>query len=239
MPRGTNQREERLHANARSLMSRGAAAAAGGSLGLTKEEALALARRLAEDHVSVPDYLEQTRIERDMVTSDAMKADGERKACLQDECTICLGNWLDGELVTSLPCQHCFHTSCLDEALTHSTRCPTCRAVIVPELMKKFKNKPENPDDSLRLSPMENMGDDDEGGPEPEPEPEPEPSGVVGQAWNYVRSLGARSKKKKKPRPTQKKKKPKPTQKKKKPRPTQKKKKPKPTQKKPRRTRLN
>ena len=65
MPRGTLQREERLHANALSLMSQWAAIAAGGSLGLTQEEALTLARRLADNRVSVTDYLEETRVKRE------------------------------------------------------------------------------------------------------------------------------------------------------------------------------
>lgn len=44
------------------------------------------------------------------------------------ECTICLGEFLDGERVRVLPpCNHSFHMSCIDTWLLSHSSCPNCR----------------------------------------------------------------------------------------------------------------
>ncbi|CAJ1890488.1 unnamed protein product [Sphenostylis stenocarpa] len=47
------------------------------------------------------------------------------------ECSICLGQWEDGDMVRSLPsCNHVFHKSCIDAWFTDHANCPVCRSPI-------------------------------------------------------------------------------------------------------------
>ncbi|CAI0423811.1 unnamed protein product [Linum tenue] len=44
------------------------------------------------------------------------------------ECSICLGEFMDGEKVRVLPkCNHGFHVSCIDKWLLSRSSCPNCR----------------------------------------------------------------------------------------------------------------
>ncbi|XP_072992943.1 RING-H2 finger protein ATL52-like [Typha latifolia] len=48
------------------------------------------------------------------------------------DCSVCLGEFQDGELVRLLPkCGHAFHISCIDTWLRSHVNCPLCRAHIV------------------------------------------------------------------------------------------------------------
>jgi hypothetical protein len=42
-------------------------------------------------------------------------------------CVVCLSNYLHGEEVRKLRCQHEFHSSCIDEWLVRNPSCPICR----------------------------------------------------------------------------------------------------------------
>jgi Ring finger domain len=47
-------------------------------------------------------------------------------------CTVCLGDFHDGELLRLLPnCGHAFHVSCIDTWLRAHANCPLCRAAVV------------------------------------------------------------------------------------------------------------
>ncbi|KAK8940636.1 RING-H2 finger protein ATL52 [Platanthera zijinensis] len=49
------------------------------------------------------------------------------------DCSVCLGEFRDGELVRLLPkCKHAFHLPCIDRWLRSHVSCPLCRAPIVP-----------------------------------------------------------------------------------------------------------
>ncbi|KAI3829506.1 hypothetical protein L1987_03631 [Smallanthus sonchifolius] len=49
------------------------------------------------------------------------------------ECSICLGDFVDGEKVRVLPeCNHEFHVKCVDKWLKEHTSCPNCRRSLVP-----------------------------------------------------------------------------------------------------------
>ena len=56
---------------------------------------------------------------------------------VSSDCAICLSDFLDGEQIRSLPCNHIFHADCADkwlekeEAPGADRKCPMCRAVVI------------------------------------------------------------------------------------------------------------
>ena len=54
------------------------------------------------------------------------------KKMLKDDCTICMNKFKNRELARILPCEHTFHSKCVDKWLTsHSNTCPVCRKELV------------------------------------------------------------------------------------------------------------
>jgi len=51
--------------------------------------------------------------------------------CSYPQCSICLDNFCDTELVTTLPCCHQFHAICLRQWLVRKNSCPFCRSPAV------------------------------------------------------------------------------------------------------------
>eukprot|EP00559_Dactyliosolen_fragilissimus_P005706 CAMPEP_0184856060 /NCGR_PEP_ID=MMETSP0580-20130426/1215_1 /TAXON_ID=1118495 /ORGANISM="Dactyliosolen fragilissimus" /LENGTH=140 /DNA_ID=CAMNT_0027350831 /DNA_START=164 /DNA_END=586 /DNA_ORIENTATION=- len=43
-------------------------------------------------------------------------------------CSICLGEYENGDDLTRLPCQHTYHTQCVDAWCSNHVRCPLCNA---------------------------------------------------------------------------------------------------------------
>lgn len=43
------------------------------------------------------------------------------------QCSICIGDFEEGELCRQLPCRHTYHASCLDPWLQQHSTCPNCR----------------------------------------------------------------------------------------------------------------
>ncbi|XP_057433755.1 RING-H2 finger protein ATL66-like [Lotus japonicus] len=61
-------------------------------------------------------------------------ADTDGGAWEDMECSICLGEFRDGEKLKVLPaCEHSFHCECVDKWLTHHSSCPLCRASLKVE----------------------------------------------------------------------------------------------------------
>lgn len=61
---------------------------------------------------------------------------------MEDECHLCLENMKQGENVSVLPCQHTFHTKCVDEMVVHQhIVCPLCRKSIPLEVMEEKSNQ--------------------------------------------------------------------------------------------------
>ncbi|NXG43635.1 PJA2 ligase, partial [Psilopogon haemacephalus] len=53
----------------------------------------------------------------------------------QDQCcVICYNEYVEGEIITQLPCRHVFHRSCVTLWLQESGTCPVCRHVLAPVL---------------------------------------------------------------------------------------------------------
>lgn len=46
------------------------------------------------------------------------------------ECSICLGEFKDGEKCRQLECEHAFHEECIDQWLLKMNQCPLCRATV-------------------------------------------------------------------------------------------------------------
>ncbi|KAG5858610.1 transmembrane-type E3 ubiquitin ligase-like protein [Encephalitozoon hellem] len=60
--------------------------------------------------------------------TDVVSAGKADEAC---ECTICMSNFSMNQKIRVLPCDHRFHTGCVDKwLLGHSNKCPVCRTVI-------------------------------------------------------------------------------------------------------------
>ncbi|KAJ8622828.1 hypothetical protein MRB53_031357 [Persea americana] len=56
----------------------------------------------------------------------------------QCECTVCLGELEEGDLVRILPhCHHVFHLQCIDEWLISHSNCPLCRSLIVAPTLQE------------------------------------------------------------------------------------------------------
>ncbi|NXO87993.1 PJA2 ligase, partial [Sitta europaea] len=49
-------------------------------------------------------------------------------------CTICCSEYVEGEIMTELPCHHFFHKPCVTRWLWRSGTCPVCRHVLAPVL---------------------------------------------------------------------------------------------------------
>ncbi|XP_068858729.1 E3 ubiquitin-protein ligase Praja-2 isoform X2 [Aphelocoma coerulescens] len=47
-------------------------------------------------------------------------------------CTICCSEYVEGEIITELPCHHLFHKPCVILWLQRSGTCPVCRHVLAP-----------------------------------------------------------------------------------------------------------
>lgn len=49
------------------------------------------------------------------------------------KCVICLGEFLIGQEVLTLPCFHFFHNKCINEWYQYSKKCPICKTVVGKE----------------------------------------------------------------------------------------------------------
>ncbi|PIA18533.1 hypothetical protein COEREDRAFT_38905 [Coemansia reversa NRRL 1564] len=71
-----------------------------------------------------------------------------------EACTICLGDIVQGErLVRLVPCNHQFHSDCVNRWLTQkSTLCPLCKADMLEGLgLKRPKSVAEDNDNDIEL----------------------------------------------------------------------------------------
>lgn len=69
------------------------------------------------------------------ISKEGMEKTRIYKATKRDEnseCSICMLNFQKNDKLRELPCEHSFHTKCVDKWLfEHSDRCPVCRTQIV------------------------------------------------------------------------------------------------------------
>ena len=48
----------------------------------------------------------------------------------EDQCAVCLSEFKTGDMCRRLPCQHTFHTLCVDPWLLRASTCPICRKLL-------------------------------------------------------------------------------------------------------------
>ncbi|XP_071699297.1 RING-H2 finger protein ATL72-like [Rutidosis leptorrhynchoides] len=99
-----------------------------GALALNSIIHYALKRRraLLDAEVDMADGLEKRTIRK--IPIDVFKLTTD---VLVTECSICLGDFKDGEKVRVLPgCNHEFHVKCVDKWLVDHMSCPNCRHLV-------------------------------------------------------------------------------------------------------------
>lgn len=93
---------------------------------IRREHARSHARR--HGHNSTRQSTEQKR----GLTEDQIKRLRKHEFTKQDdECTICMDDFVMSYVVRTLPCKHYFHSDCIDPWLRRNASCPTCRAAVV------------------------------------------------------------------------------------------------------------
>lgn len=53
-----------------------------------------------------------------------------------ESCYICVVNYVEGEMITQLDCQHNCHTECLNEWVKYKAECPICRSELKTSVVK-------------------------------------------------------------------------------------------------------
>jgi len=56
----------------------------------------------------------------------------------EQQCSICLEHFRQGELLTQLPCDHFFHVDCIAKWFQRSAQCPLCRSECAPTAENDF-----------------------------------------------------------------------------------------------------
>lgn len=78
--------------------------------------------------LTVETGLDQSVIDTIPVILHQSKGGDCAAAASASECSICLGEFDDGDKVKVLPkCRHCFHCECVDKWLRTRSSCPLCR----------------------------------------------------------------------------------------------------------------
>eukprot|EP01017_Pseudomicrothorax_dubius_P044216 TRINITY_DN7453_c0_g1_i2.p1 TRINITY_DN7453_c0_g1~~TRINITY_DN7453_c0_g1_i2.p1 ORF type:complete len:175 (-),score=12.08 TRINITY_DN7453_c0_g1_i2:311-835(-) len=56
------------------------------------------------------------------------------------ECTICMNNFKEGEVIRQLPCKHIFHHCCVKPWFQKKSTCPNCRYDLLDHFEARDKN---------------------------------------------------------------------------------------------------
>lgn len=104
-------------------------------VGLENYEALlSLAERLGD---AKPRGLHKTDIER--LQSYRFETTDREEGVDQSSCVVCMCDFEPRQVLRVLPCQHEFHSKCVDKWLKTNRTCPICRADSSKGLLEKCK----------------------------------------------------------------------------------------------------
>lgn len=68
----------------------------------------------------------------------SFKYDGGIKAISEEVCTICQGEYVEGDQLMSLPCEHILHHSCgMEWFMSYSKACPVCKQELPSEASRQ------------------------------------------------------------------------------------------------------
>ncbi|XP_047506095.1 E3 ubiquitin-protein ligase RNF126 [Pieris napi] len=69
---------------------------------------------------------------RDILSAIPSEPVTEEQAAANMSCSVCWDNFLLGEMVSRLECEHIFHSSCINPWLELHATCPVCRCSLLP-----------------------------------------------------------------------------------------------------------
>ncbi|GAX78648.1 hypothetical protein CEUSTIGMA_g6086.t1 [Chlamydomonas eustigma] len=72
-----------------------------------------------------------TAVESEEAQAGAMECQAVNIEDKDSQCTVCLLDYEDGELLRQLPCKHEFHKDCIDSWMCNHKTCPICRCEVV------------------------------------------------------------------------------------------------------------
>ncbi|CAH2049069.1 unnamed protein product, partial [Iphiclides podalirius] len=67
------------------------------------------------------------------------------QAAANTACSVCWDNFLEGEAISRLECEHIFHSACIRPWLQLHATCPICRRSLLPEAPAAAPADPANP----------------------------------------------------------------------------------------------
>lgn len=115
-----------------------------------------LARRLQVQEMMAPLMAARRAVQQEMIERQRVMLERRRAATLvalttntaevvhkstpkqgegdgqQDQCSVCMEQFQDGEQLRLLPCMHKYHKCCIDEWFNSSPACPVCKHSIIP-----------------------------------------------------------------------------------------------------------
>uniref|UniRef100_A0A0A9EX84 RING-type E3 ubiquitin transferase n=1 Tax=Arundo donax TaxID=35708 RepID=A0A0A9EX84_ARUDO len=99
---------------------------------MSYEELLALEERIG----SVSTALSQEQFAKCLRRSiyNPAAAEVEKSVVADLKCSICQEEYMEGEEVGRLPCEHQYHVCCIHQWLRQKNWCPVCKASAVPSM---------------------------------------------------------------------------------------------------------
>lgn len=126
-----------------------------GSLTLLNDVELGVTRENTTDTVpgndSVPDSGDSHVTSSDCEENNTL-ATGTWVGCptIPAECSVCLMNYIEGDVLSELPCHHIYHRVCVTEWLQLQNACPMCKQVVL--VLPQFPHQPPDLSDNASVT---------------------------------------------------------------------------------------